>query len=102
MIRLYTAANLPEAYLLLHHLQASGVDARVFNENAQGGLGEIPFIHAYPEIWVAHDEDMPMARQIVEEFERREDTTGLVKCQVCGEDNPANFELCWHCGGALT
>ena len=39
MRRLCSAANLPEAYLLKQLLEQAGIEARVFNEHAQGGLG---------------------------------------------------------------
>jgi hypothetical protein len=98
MFRLYTAANLPEAYLLLHRLLQAGIDARVLNEHAQGGLGEIPFTHAYPEVWVMVPEDAVRARQILQEFERRAASSATVRCGECGETNPADFEICWRCG----
>ena len=55
MKRIYSAASLPEAHLILHRLQEKGIPARVFNENAHGGVGELPFTHAYPEIWIDED-----------------------------------------------
>lgn len=61
MLRLGTAANLPEAHLLLHRLAQAGIEARVLNEHAQGGLGEIPFTHAYPEIWIMEAADAARA-----------------------------------------
>jgi hypothetical protein len=26
---------------------------------------------------------------------------GTVVCRACGEESPANFDLCWNCGRAL-
>jgi len=101
MIRLFTAANLPEAYLLLHRLAQAGIEARVLNEHAQGGLGEIPFTHAYPEVWVMEAEDTARARQILQEFERRSSSDATILCENCGEANPAGFEICWQCGRPL-
>lgn len=101
MFRLYTAANLPEAYLILHRLTAAGIEARVFNENAQGGVGELPFTHTYPEIWIEQVDDIVDARRIIRDYEQAETVTGSSKCENCGEDNPDNFELCWHCGAQL-
>ncbi len=46
MRRLFLAADLPEAHLVLQLLKHAGIEARVFDETAQGGLGEISFIHA--------------------------------------------------------
>ncbi len=101
MQRLYTAANLPEAHLLLHELEAAGIRARVFNQNAQGGVGELPFTETYPVIWIENDADAARAHAIVAEFERPMDGGGTVICRSCGEENPHNFDLCWHCGAAL-
>lgn len=101
MFRLYAAANLPEAYLLLHRLAQAGIEACVLNEHAQGGLGEIPFTHAYPEVWVMEVEDTARAREILQEFERRSSSEETITCGNCGEANPAGFEICWHCGRSL-
>ena len=101
MFRLCTAANLPEAHLMAHRLARAGIEARVLNEHAQGGLGEIPFTHAYPEIWIMQDEDEARARQIITEYERLSPGRGSRRCAACGEASPQEFEICWHCGGPL-
>ena len=102
MRRLYTAANLPEAYLLLHLLDEAAVPARVFNENAQGGVGELPFTHTYPEIWIEDAADEDRARRIIAEFEQTQRrAVGSRRCDRCCEDNPDNFEVCWNCGTTL-
>ena len=101
MRRLCTAANLPEAYLLLHRLAHAGIEARVFNEHAQGGLGELPFTHTYPEIWIMEPAQEARAREIVAEFERPPVAAPPTRCAGCGEMNPAGFEICWQCGMPL-
>jgi hypothetical protein len=103
MQRLYTAANLPEAYLLLHMLQAEGIAARVFNENAQGGVGELPFTHTYPEIWVERETDAGAARAVIRRFEdSMKQGDAAVTCPRCEEENPGSFDVCWNCGTALS
>lgn len=100
MKRVYVAAHLPDAQLLVHTLESNGIKARVFNETLQGGVGELP--HVYPEVWLEDDTDWAHARTLVEKFEQ--DVThdkGVVRCQQCHEENPASFELCWQCGAAL-
>ncbi|MEJ2508002.1 MAG: DUF2007 domain-containing protein [Gammaproteobacteria bacterium] len=101
MLRLYQAADLQEAHLLLHQLSAEGIEARLFNQYAQGGLGDIPFPNAYPEIWLLDERDLARARMVIYSFERRPEVEGQITCPNCGEDNPANFETCWHCGASL-
>lgn len=101
MIRLYSASNLPEAHLLLHRLVRVGIEACVLNEHAQGGLGEIPFTHAYPEIWIMEEADERRARAIIAEFERTPNIQDATYCRSCGESNPSEFEICWQCGKSL-
>ena len=101
MFRLFSSANLMEAYLLLHRLVQAGIEARVLNEHAQGGLGEIPFTHAYPEVWVMEAEDAERARGILQEFERRASSDETLVCANCGETSPAGFDFCWQCGRPL-
>ncbi len=102
MRRLYMAANLPEAYLLLHMLQAEGIEARVFNENAQGGVGELPFTHTYPEIWLERECDSRVAYAVIQRFEESlKGSDASKRCPHCDEENPDSFEVCWNCGTPL-
>lgn len=76
-----------------------GIDARVFNENAQSLVGEIPVTHAYPEIWLVRKEDEAQARAVLRAAERP--VKGERYCRACSELNPQNFEVCWHCGAEI-
>jgi len=98
LIRIYQAANLPQAHLLAGLLRHANIAVRVFNENAQGGLGELPFGEVYPEVWIENDQDLSKAKTIIRDFEHPPADAGSVFCHVCNEENPANFELCWKCG----
>lgn len=101
MVRLYQAGNILEAYLLLHMLEQRRIPAKVLNENLQGAVGEIPFIHTWPEVWLEDERDLALAQRVVEEFECRPHASGERVCTHCGESNPATFETCWQCGEAL-
>lgn len=101
MKRIYSAASLPEAHLLVYRLQERGIAASVFNENAHGGVGELPFTHAYPEVWIENPGDEPEARTLVDEFERGSGSAASVECTECGEHSPATFEICWQCAAVL-
>lgn len=101
MKKLCTAANLMEAQIKLDLLGHANIDARLFNEHAQGGLGDIPFTHAYPEVWVVHDNDLARGQAIVRAFEKTPAETRVVFCRSCTEENPRNFQLCWRCGAEL-
>lgn len=102
MYRIYSASNLQEAHLLAGLLRQEGIEAHVLNENAVGGMGEIPFTQTWPEIWLEDERDRSRAEAVIGAFEQRSDS-GLpsVRCPSCGEENPGGFEICWRCGTAL-
>jgi len=101
VIKAYTAANLQDAHILIGLLHAEGIEARIFNASAQGGLGEIPFVQAYPEIWLVNPGDQDRARRLFEAFEQPADGAEPVPCISCGEDNPSGFDICWNCQAVL-
>ena len=101
MKRLRRAPSLPDAHILCGVLQRAGIEALVFNENAQGGVGQLPVADALPEVWVARESDYDRARSVLDEFERTPRDTGTRRCPACGEDNPAHFQVCWKCQGGL-
>jgi hypothetical protein len=94
---LYTAANLPEAYLVRGLLVAAGIEARVLNEYALGAGGELPFSEVRPEVWIEEERDIVLARRVIEAYEKTPASVGATRCPACGEDNPRDFAICWHC-----
>ena len=101
MKKLYSAASLPDAHLIRNLLDQAGIDAHVFNENAQGGVGQLPVMEACPQIWIVDERDLERARQILEAFEQMPAVRSNLRCQQCSEDNPTTFQLCWNCGSSL-
>lgn len=100
MKRVYTAAQLPDAQLVVHTLESQGIRARVVNETLQGGVGELP--HIYPEVWIDDAEHWERARSLVREFEADvTQSSGVLRCPECDEENPATFEICWQCGAVI-
>lgn len=100
MKRVYTAAHLPDAQMLVHTLEEHGVRARVLNETLQGGVGELP--HIYPEVWIDDESDWEQARSLARRFDQGgAGSHGTTRCPRCGEDNPATFEICWQCGAVI-
>lgn len=100
MIRFCTAANLPEAHLLLRWLAEAGIAARILNEHAQGGTGQLPFTQTWPEIWLERETDLVRADEVRRRFEHAGDAAPR-RCAQCGEQNPGSFDLCWKCGASL-
>ena len=101
MKRFYAAADLIEAQLLHDILKESGIATEIFNQNARAGTGEIPFTHAYPELWLLNEYDAIRARALIDEYEHTPTPTGIRICNQCHEENPRNFASCWQCGELL-
>ena len=102
MQRVFTAATLVEAYLIQQMLEAEFIPAAVFNENAHGAAGELPINEAWPEVWVKDDCHRSEARSIIERYETTSSSEMRATCAQCGERNPVNFQMCWHCEAILS
>ena len=102
MLKVFSAGNLQDAYLILGLLTEAGIETQILNEFAQGGTGEIPFTQAYPEIWLVNESDINNAKEIIASFEQRPGNVGTCVCKKCSEPNPDTFEVCWRCGTSLT
>ncbi|HUP29196.1 MAG TPA: DUF2007 domain-containing protein [Usitatibacter sp.] len=101
MKRVYTAANLPEAHLLLDRLAEHGIRARVFNANASSLAGELPIDASLPQLWVDVDSHAQRAREVIDAYLRAGTGGPPRTCIACGEENPPAFDLCWNCGANL-
>ncbi len=102
MIRVYIAQNLSDAHLVCNRIRQSGITAHIFNEHADGAVGELPFTHTYPEIWVENERDRENARKIITMCEKQSEAHTEHVCPNCSERNPGNFEICWNCSGLLS
>ena len=68
MKRVYEAANNIQAHIVMHVLEQAGVHAMVQGEFLQSGAGELPLGNL---VGVAvDDEDVEIARVIIEDWER--------------------------------
>jgi hypothetical protein len=101
LIRFYIARQRFDAYLLADRLNQAGIKAHVFNEHASSIVGDVPPDVAQPQVWLARDADRERAEILLRELEADAARGGSVHCASCGEDSPANFDLCWNCGGSL-
>ena len=101
MFKIYSAGNIQDAYLLQGLLNEAGIETRILNEYAQGGVGEIPFTQTYPEIWLIYESDTKRAKEIIRQFDANQESGHDVFCSRCHEPNPDTFETCWHCGNPL-
>ena len=101
MIRFYIARQRYDAYLLADRLNQAGIKAHVFNEHASSIVGDVPPDIAQPQVWLARDEDRERAEVLLRTIEAEAKRGGSLHCARCGEDSPANFDLCWKCGASI-
>ena len=99
--RFYIASYRFDAYLLLHRLRQEGIAAHVFNEHMQSIVGDVPPEVAQPQVWLERPRDRMRAEAVLAALQSERRQSGSRSCAACGEDNPANFELCWRCGANL-
>jgi len=100
MKRVHIAPTLLDAQLAVDALSSLGIVTHIFNANAAGALGEVPFMQAQPEVWVDDDAQEARAREALAGL-CDAPARGEKACPQCGETNPGNFLSCWQCGGAL-
>jgi len=98
--RLYTGEAL-DAHALRSLLAQEGIEAVVLNQTPAGAGGDIPFVVAWPELWIANEEDEPAARAIAERYlaqrEHKVENRPPWKCPRCGEMIEGQFTDCWRC-----
>ena len=101
MIRFYTAHSRYDAYLLADRLNQEGIRAHVFNQYASSIVGEVPPDVAQPQVWLEREQDIERASILVRRIDADAAQAGTRRCAACGEESPANFDLCWNCGLGL-
>lgn len=100
MKRVYFANTLMDAQLVADILRQLGIPNHIFNANSAGALGELPFAHALPEVWIEDERQEKSALSALAEIESKPQAAEKI-CPACGESSPGNFLSCWKCGQAL-
>lgn len=103
MKRVYVTDSVPMAWHIKNVLEQQSIDAVIRNENLFSVSGEVPFTECMPEVWVKHDLDYKFAKKIITESESPSDEEEIAwECDSCGEDNAANYDICWNCQSAYS
>jgi len=101
MVRFYNARARYDAFLVADRLNQAGIRAHVFNQHAQSIVGDVPPDVAQPQVWLERDADRERAQILLARIEEEARRVGDLRCDRCNESSPANFEICWNCGGML-
>jgi hypothetical protein len=95
VIRLAQAPNLVSAVMWVDVLCQAGIDASLQRYFLGGVMGELPPDQCGPEVWLRHAEQLPQARQLLDDFNNLPQRRWLCGC---GETVEGGFEQCWQCG----
>ena len=97
--RVYSGPVLAVATHLKHVLDMNGIECEVRGEYLAAGVGEIPVIEAWPELWVLDKANGENAARLVREaLEEGESEQASWECQNCQEVVEGQFAVCWNCG----
>ena len=99
MIKVFSADNIVEVGLMRSLLELNEIPSELRNHHSSSLMGEVPFTNVWPELWVEQSK-ADQAQRLIADL-KREDVSGPDwVCGGCKEANPANFDICWHCGDA--
>ena len=96
MKKLYIAGDIIEAQLLNSLLKEQGISSLIKNEGLQSGVGELPFVEMWPEVWIIEPKDWFSATCVLKSL-KPPDTFEDWICAHCSLTNPGTFETCWSC-----
>jgi hypothetical protein len=94
MQKVFTDQTLIAVAHVKNLLETAHIPSELRNQYAVGGVGEISFLDAWPELWVDY-EDVAKAKSIINEY-LSSSTQGDWRCR-CGEMNGYAFASCWSC-----
>ncbi|PLY02985.1 MAG: DUF2007 domain-containing protein [Desulfuromonas sp.] len=101
MKKLYTFDLTERALAGMFHelLLQEGIECLLRNEQLFSGLGEIPFVECYPELWVVDAEMFPRAQSLLRQYMAdAPEKLPEWHCPGCGEQIEGHFNACWNCG----
>ncbi len=98
MRRLAQAPNIAIAALWADTLVQAGFSASVQRYFLSGIAGELPPDQCLPEVWLAHDHEVPAAKAMLDTLQNLPQRRWVCSC---GELVEGGFEQCWQCGKAM-
>ena len=101
MERVYTTQDLALLSHLKNALAAQGIECVLRGQHLLGGVGELPPIECWPELWVLDDQQAATAKSHIDTlFATAAKDEEPWTCAACGEECLGAFTDCWSCGVA--
>ena len=98
----YKAFDSQEAALIATRLEGHGIRTKTVGGAATIGYGDLPAAVFAVEVWIPADrleEAQVLIREHLEEHKGKQPDRALGEwtCPRCGEQNDADFAICWSC-----
>jgi len=78
-------------------LEQNGIHCFLQNQNLSAGIGELPPIECWPEVWIENDEDYDKSLAIIKAISATQKNEQSDWVCHCGEENTGYFFSCWRC-----
>jgi len=99
MTRVYSHPNPAIAHLVRNRLQQAGIVAVVNGEAFGRGMGEVPPMAAWSEVWVGDGAALADVEAVVAEVTAEPDEAPVSwTCPTCDTLVDGTFAVCWSCG----
>jgi hypothetical protein len=98
LIKIFTADNIVEVGLMRSLLEQHDIASELRNHHSSSLMGEVPYTSIWPELWVV-ESLVSQAENIITQTKSQVVSGPDWNCNSCNEANPANFDICWQCGG---
>ena len=99
-VKIYSAANTAEAYLIQGLLKQNAIDSSLLGENLAIAIGGLPPDVCQIDILVDQDK-YAKAQSIILKYEnllkKPSQNAEDWECIHCEKVNPSSFEVCWSC-----
>lgn len=98
MKKVFTDSSVVTVAHFQNLLEVAGIASELRNANLGGAVGEIPFLEAWPELWVKKPLDYDRALEIIAQAQAPPEAGEDWQCTRCGNANQFHFAACWQCG----
>ncbi len=98
MLKVYSNEHVYMSEHIKNLLEQNGIHCFLQNEHLSAGIGELPPIECWSEVWIEDDADHARTRAIIEAALAAQKNTQSAWTCHCGEAHTGCFLSCWHCG----
>ncbi len=95
MLKVFSAQNGFEVHNLKHALESRGIECEIRGEHLNAGVGDLPPIECWAELWIVEDSMKEMAERIVASAGEQQGKPWT--CPRCEEPVDGEFGQCWKC-----